>query len=154
KSIPADDTAIVVDVPTVRIRGRISARDVLEEVLCNGRQPDAFKPGTVKAFAFDEKLDLAEPGDNKLRITAKTSSGQDASREITVSYRPELPEFSLTSPGNTVLDAGTPHSVILEGRLSAADPRAKVKVTVLVNGVTVDHTFTDKGLGLNAKADL
>ncbi len=152
--VPADGGAVVVPTSSVRVRGRVSARDKLEEVTCDGRPLAAFRGGDPKGFSFEETLTLAGPGPQKTRFRARTAAGQEADAELALSYQPPLPGFALLRPETRVLEAGAPRRVVLEGRLDEADPRRALRVAVRLNGAEVPHTLDERRVTLTAPAEL
>src|SRR5262249_55881034 len=95
-AIPATQS-VVVSRPQVRLKGTVAADEELSDVAVGGRAMSGFAAGK-KEFAFQEIVAL-KPGPNVLQISAKAKSGGEASRSVTIDYRPELPRAEITLPG-------------------------------------------------------
>lgn len=131
---------LVLEVPDVRLLGSISAVKELAEA--NRLSADTVKPqalakfiaGKQRTWDIEESFRL-KPGEQGLRIRARTATSAQAEAAAEVYYRPRLPGVLLDAPERLETYEGTdPVEVVLRGRfVPPADPHP-FTAALLVNG--------------------
>jgi WD40 repeat protein len=126
---------VFVDVPNVRLRGRIRSNEKLLEATVNGRPFAGFAAGTGGDFSVEEKLDL-KPGNQQLRIRARTENSVPAEVNFQIEYRPQLPRLELMTPveGLNLFEGRDRPEIELKGVLiEPADPQP-YQLEILASG--------------------
>jgi hypothetical protein len=133
---------IVIDVPRVRVEGRIAGAAALSEAEWDddaaSRRLSAFIPNRAATFAVSEVIDLT-PGAQSFRFRARVADGAFAEVRLVIEYRPPLPslvEMTLDPPGPVAYYQGReagPPLVRMKARLSTPVDAHPFKGTVMVN---------------------
>jgi WD40 repeat protein len=142
--LPIDPGQVVrVEVPKVRVRGRIeAAAEELAEASWS-RELDAargpltgFTPGAKKELLIDETLELRTPGTQVFRFRARTATSPEAEAAVRILYRPLLPAVALLEPepGRLVVGQGKTQAIEVRARLTPPGHAHPYQAFVLVNG--------------------
>ncbi|MCO6456713.1 MAG: hypothetical protein J5I93_15550 [Pirellulaceae bacterium] len=136
---------VVVDQPRIRVRGSVaSSRENLTRAQrfvgtdARAASLQGFTADRARELAVDEPLELVA-GPQRIRFEVGTAGGKTASDELTIEYRPRLPELQIISPvADRKYDEFLPEprvELLAEIRPAAnAAPLEPFEVTVLVNG--------------------
>ncbi len=125
---------VLVETPTVRVRGTIRAEEELQEASRNGTALRDFARGR-RELDFTEELTL-KPGPQIVTVLARTRNTQ-AAAEAELFYAPPLPHLQLDRPaaGLTFYDEGKgPPNVRLRYVLEPPTPPTEFTASVLING--------------------
>jgi WD40 repeat protein len=89
---------VVVTVPTLRLRGQVSAAETLTAALRDGKHTlHGFQPNTAKTFPINETFRLTQPGRQEVTLLVKTANTQ-AKKVLAIDYRPPLPRIDFRPP--------------------------------------------------------
>jgi len=147
----------VVEVPSIRIDGRIEGKAALSEgTLDDGtgrvRRLRDFHPGKAAAFDFREEIKLLP--DTKvqtIRLQGRVADSDASVLLLTVRYQPPLPEIDfIEPPARVVYDGptGQPPLVSLSARLKLRQDQQPFQSAILLNGTEVPQVpILDNGGG-------
>ena len=130
---------LIVDVPSVRLLGKITAEKRLVEAawsLGDKQQPlSGFKKDAEASLAVDQAVTL-EPGLQQLRVSAQAERSVGTEVSLSVDYRPRLGEVFLTSPndGAELIEGRDARSITIRGRIGPVPERRPFQAVVLLNG--------------------
>ena len=130
---------IIVDVPTIRLLGKIRAdKPLIEAAWSLGDKQQAFsgfKRGTETKLDVDQPVTL-EPGLQQLRVSARAERSVGTAVSLTVDYRPRLGEVFLTAPndGAELIEGRDERRVTISGRIGPVPEQRPFQVRVLLNG--------------------
>jgi WD40 repeat protein len=140
---PGDDK-IDVEVPRIRVRGKVSATEKLAAVSRDEKSLAGFQ---VDGFAFDDEIAVT-PGSNKLTYRASTKNAQET-RTLEVFYRPPLPRILFEPPQGGLVyydDGKGPPKVTLNFRMVQPSDPSSLKTLggmIWINGKSVKLSEQD-----------
>jgi WD40 repeat protein len=130
--LPLGEKAVVVSVPRVRIRGRISATGPLSAARLDGRALRGFARGK-RQVTIDETVEL-KPGARKLKFSARVGEGKVVERSLDLAYHPEVPRLDPGEVRSRHRRLGQPRDFVLEVQLTELKYPYPYKASVRVNG--------------------
>jgi WD40 repeat protein len=141
-----------VDRGEVRIRGRITAPEAVTEATLNRKGLTGFKDVADKRdFRINEVLAL-KAGENAFVFGARVGKTEAVPRTLSLYYRPELPELTLTAPDARPRRDEERQNVELEGRLKNPADSHPYKVEVFLDGKEIPSELREDRL--RARLDL
>lgn len=162
RPLAADQTAKwTVQSPRLTLRGTISSSSEKLSFAgwmntpANGAQPNrkpftGFAAGRLIELTIDEPISLI-PGVQTLECRAEIAGGLASAAQLTIEYRPGLPQvwFTAPSPGTRLVEGPEPMPLVLRlawsppGDQRAFDAGVVRKAEVLLNGAAVEAKLID-----------
>lgn len=156
---PVRGRAVVVDVPRVRLTGKIQGFDLLTEATRALGDAAAvplagFQPQRDKVFAIDETLEL-KPGSQRVQLRARSATSKETVFYQDFEYRPRLPVLELAPLEETVFYEGEQRpELTLKGTLTYPRARQPFEVVVVVNDQASPVPVADGATTLEVKVAL
>ncbi len=147
----------LVEVPRIRITGRIEGKAALSEgTLDDGaglvRSLSGFQPGKAAAFDFQEEIKLLpDTKARTIRLRARVADSDSSDLLLAIRYQPPLPEIDFIEPPERVVydgPTGQPPLVTLSARLKLRQDQQPFQSSILLNGTEMPQVPTlDKAGG-------